>query len=307
MRNQFIQSLTKLASQHDDVFLLVGDLGYSVVEEFADQYPDRFINVGVAEQNMLSISAGLASEGVRPYLYSIANFPTFRAAEQYRNDIDYHNYPVTVVSVGGGLSYGNLGYSHHAIQDYGLMRLFPNTVIASPGDPLEVSACMEHMYANPKPYYLRLAKAGEPHFHKSQPSIAVGDWSILKESSCSQPIIILCTGNTLGLAFEYVKIAPLADEIIIASVPLWGSGCKKFQINLCNKFNPRLLLTLEDHLYDAGFGSWFLEATCGTRYVSKVRNVAISAEICGLVGDASYLHKAGGLTINSIEKIIDEN
>ena len=126
MRNAFIEELVSLANQNDHIALIVGDLGFSVIEPFADRFPDRFINAGVAEQNMLGFAAGMASEGYHVFVYSIANFPTFRCAEQIRNDVDYHQLPVTIVSVGGGLAYGNLGYSHHAVQDYGLMRLFPN-------------------------------------------------------------------------------------------------------------------------------------------------------------------------------------
>ena len=109
-------------------------MGYNVVEPFAKKFPKQFYNVGVAEQNMMGIAAGLAIEGHHVFVYSIGNFPTFRCAEQIRNDIDYHNLPVTIVNVGGGVGYGNLGYSHHSIQDYGLMRLFPNMLISSPGN-----------------------------------------------------------------------------------------------------------------------------------------------------------------------------
>ena len=119
MRDTFIEYLTELAENNKNIFLLVGDVGYNVVEKFQKKFPDRYLNVGVAEQNMTGIAAGLATEGYHVFTYSIANFPTFRCAEQIRNDIDYHNLPVTVVAVGGGVAYGNLGYSHHAIQDYG--------------------------------------------------------------------------------------------------------------------------------------------------------------------------------------------
>lgn len=145
MRNRFINDLTNVAKINTNIALVVGDLGYGVIEEFADLYPDRFFNAGVAEQNMMGLCAGLASEGLHVFAYSIANFPLFRCAEQIRNDIDYHNLPVTIVSVGGGLSYGNLGYSHHAIQDYALIRSFPNMLIASPGDPMEVSSCLDFL------------------------------------------------------------------------------------------------------------------------------------------------------------------
>ncbi|MDA9308784.1 transketolase family protein, partial [Amylibacter sp.] len=115
MRNTFITMLTNYAKINDKIFLIVGDLGYSVVEEFAELFPKRFINAGVAEQNMIGLAAGIASEGYHVFCYSIANFPTFRCAEQIRNDVSYHNFPVTIVAVGGGVAYGNLGYSHHAV------------------------------------------------------------------------------------------------------------------------------------------------------------------------------------------------
>ena len=151
MRNAFIQELVTLARQHPQIALIVGDLGYSVVEPFADEFPDRFINAGVAEQNMTGLAAGMASEGYHVFTYSIANFPTFRCAEQIRNDVAYHKLPVTVVSVGGGLAYGALGYSHHAVQDYALMRTLPNMLIAAPGDPMEVRSCMRYLAEHPGP------------------------------------------------------------------------------------------------------------------------------------------------------------
>ena len=123
MRNFFIDKLIKNTKKNNKNFLIVGDLGYNVVESFAKKFPKNFLNVGVAEQNMAGLAAGIASEGYRVFIYSIANFPTFRCAEQIRNDIDYHNLSVNVISVGSGFSYGNLGYSHHAIQDYGLIRM----------------------------------------------------------------------------------------------------------------------------------------------------------------------------------------
>src|ERR1700744_4244878 len=125
MRNAFIDELVALAESNDQIALVVGDLGFSVVEPFADRFPDRFVNAGVAEQNMTGLAAGMASEGYHVFTYSIANFPSFRCAEQIRNDVAYHGLAVTVVAVGGGLAYGALGYSHHAVQDYALLRALP--------------------------------------------------------------------------------------------------------------------------------------------------------------------------------------
>ena len=140
MRNMFVRSLVELAKENTNICLMVGDLGYGAVS-FMNAYPERFINAGIAEQNMLGMAAGMAMASKHVFVYSIANFPTFDA-EQIRNDVAYHNFPVTVVSVGGGAAYGSLGYSHHAVQDYALIRSFPNMIVAAPGDPLEVQACV---------------------------------------------------------------------------------------------------------------------------------------------------------------------
>ena len=146
MRDAFFEELIALKTVNPPIALTVDDLGYSVVGPFADRFPNRFIDAGAAEQNMTGLAAGMASEGYHAFLfYSIPNFPTFRYAEQNRNDIDYRRLPVTVVAVGGGLRCGAFGYPHHVGQDYAQMRCMPNMLIAALGDPMEVRACMRHM------------------------------------------------------------------------------------------------------------------------------------------------------------------
>ena len=137
MRTAFINQLMEEARKDRSIFLLTGDLGFSVLEPFAKEFPERFVNVGIAEQNMAGIAAGLALDGWNVFTYSIANFPTLRSLEQIRYDICYHDLNVTVVSVGAGYAYGALGASHHATEDIAIMRAIPNMVVASPGDPIE--------------------------------------------------------------------------------------------------------------------------------------------------------------------------
>ena len=176
MRKIFINKLVKEASRNKKIVLIVGDLGYGVVEPFKSKFPDRFFNAGVAEQNMAGLASGLAIKGFHVFIYSIANFSTFRCAEQIRNDIDYHNLSVTVVSVGSGLGYGNLGYSHHAIQDYSLMRSFPNTLIAAPSNNQEVEKTIDYLLKNPQPSYLRLDKSLELHCENRIKKLSPGKW-----------------------------------------------------------------------------------------------------------------------------------
>jgi transketolase len=293
MRNAFIDELILAARQNDKIVLIVGDLGYGVVEPFAKEFPGRFINAGVAEQGMMSFAAGMASEGYHPFVYSIANFPTFRCAEQIRNDVAYHNLPVTVVAVGGGLSYGNLGYSHHAVQDYALIRSMPGMLIAAPGDPFEVRACMRYLVQNPQPSYLRLGKAGEPILHSSIPEVRPGEWLKVREGAGDRRAHVT-TGGVLEMV---CKEAPA--ESTVYSLPLWCMATKTVQAELVSKFES--VVTVEDHLQDGGMGSWMLESLAGkSELLSRLRIVSLSSDVCGMVGRQVTLNAAGGLRGTSL-------
>lgn len=291
MRNAFIQELVALARKNPQIALIVGDLGYSVIEPFADEFPDRFINAGVAEQNMTGLAAGMASEGYHVFTYSIANFPTFRCAEQIRNDIAYHKLPVTVVAVGGGLAYGSLGYSHHAVQDYALMRTLPNMLIAAPGDPMETRACMRYLVDNPGPSYLRLGKAGEPNFHACPPDVAPGRW--LKVRAGKSKRALLSTGAGLQIAMDWSANRKF-EEYAVCSMPLWSMADKVAQVIALREHDE--IVTVEDHLLDGGFGSWMLEArTTAIGVKCDVLPIALSHEVCGTVGSQATLNLVGGI------------
>ncbi len=293
MRNTFINHLTERAKENDKIVLIVGDLGYSVIEEFQKQFPKRFYNAGISEQNMASMAAGLASEGFHVFMYSIANFPTFRCAEQLRNDVGYHNLPVTVVTVGGGLSYGNLGYSHHAIQDLGLMRLFPEYTIAAPGDPIETKMCLDYLLKNPTPSYLRLKKSGEINYNQHTYEIIPGVWNEILSSQNNK--ILLTTSGGLHIAHQMIKSNSEYSEYGIFSCPLWGAGFKVFQQNQINKFDE--IITIEDHLLDCGFGSWLRESIVQLDSHTKIKNKALSLDVIGKVGTEEHLLKLGGFNI----------
>jgi transketolase len=134
MRTAFFRTLLDLAATDSRVSLVVGDLGFGVVEPFAEKFPDRFVNAGVAEQSMTGIAAGMALTGQIVFTYSIANFPTIRCLEQIRNDVCYHGIDVKIVAVGSGFAYGALGMTHHATEDLALMRALPGMVVIAPGD-----------------------------------------------------------------------------------------------------------------------------------------------------------------------------
>ena len=293
LRNAFIYELIE-AAKHQNIALVVGDIGYSVVEPFAEAFPDRFFNAGVAEQNMMGLSAGLASEGFHVFVYSIANFPTFRCAEQIRNDVDYHNLSVTIVTVGGGVSYGSMGYSHHAIQDYAFMRSMPNMMIASPGDPMEVRACMRYLIENPGPSYLRLGKAGESSVHKSVPVVRPGRCLSIYGDNMSKTF--LSTGASLQILHK-IHDKCLMEGYAIKSMPIWGMNTKKYQSKELQRYAN--VITVENHLEDGGFGSWMLESV-DSKLRSRVTIKALDSKICGMVGSESSLHNINGLSYKNL-------
>ncbi len=285
MRNTFINHLCVLAKENKNIFLLVGDVGYNVIEKFKNYFPDRFLNVGVAEQNMTSIAAGLASEGYHVFTYSIANFPTFRCAEQIRNDIDYHNLPVTVVSVGGGVSYGNLGYSHHAIQDYGLIRMMPNFKIASPGDSNEVISVLNYLTKYPQPSYLRLGKNNESNYTSYKKNIVPGKWYPLP-SNKGHENVILSTGTSLKWIMNNIENFKNKD---IFTMPLWGMSEKQKQKSISRQFSS--IITVEDHLYDCGFGSWLKESINISNTNRSIQSLALPTEVTNMVSSEGNILK----------------
>jgi transketolase len=289
MRAAFIDSLLHLRQGSDKIMLLVADLGYSVVEPFADKYPSHFINIGVAEQNMTGIAAGLASDGFFPFCYSIGNFNTFRCAEHIRNDVDYHDLPVCMVSVGGGVAYGNMGYSHHAIQDYALMRTMPNMLICAPADPLECSLLMDLIYTRGKPAYLRLHKQGEPIITTSLDKIVPGMPRLYGGNSSSK-IAVLSTGYTSqGLYDRYSK----SSTVSLFSMPAWGMAFRDHIKDWIKDYHK--VFVVEDHLLDGGFSSWILESLIGTQDISKIRSSCLSPSVIGYVATEENIHERSEL------------
>ena len=296
MRTTFIEELLAQARLDPHLFLSVADLGYSVVDAFAAELPKQYLNAGVAEQNLTGLAAGLAAEGYHVFTYSIANFPTFRCAEQIRNDVAYHGLPVTVVVVGGGLAYGNLGYSHHAVQDYALLRSFPGMTICAPGDPMEVRACLRYLIAHPGPSYLRLGKGQEPMVHATIPEVSPWRFVPLHPDVPARRSTFLTTGTTLALAASVAKSPELNAEWSVHSLPVW-SACPDVEsvASFIERFDR--VVVLEDHLAAGGFGSALREALESKPSLqSRLRCIALDPEICGLVGKQQALNHRGGLT-----------
>ena len=166
MRNTFSEALYQAASANPDVYIVVADISpVGSMEKFSKQYPERFINVGVAEQSMIGICAGLALKGCQPFAYTIATFALYRPFEMVRDDLCYQNLPVTVVGMGAGIIYSTLGGTHHTQEDIAIAGAIPNMQIIAPCDPAECTQATRYCAAQKKgPIYLRIGKAGEPNY-----------------------------------------------------------------------------------------------------------------------------------------------
>lgn len=236
MKKAFFSSLVNEAETNKDIYLLIGDVGYSVAEEFQNRFPSRFINTGIAEQNMMGVAAGLALEGKIPFVYSLANFPVFRCMEQIRNDVSYHNLNVKIVSNGAGFTYNTAGYSHHCLEDIGVMKLMPNFTIICPADPTETTLAVKGLSNLNTPCYLRLGK-GETLYN------VIPDYQIGKAIEIEQgdACSIVCTGSTL-------KIGKKVHNYFLSS----GVNCQLLSMHTIHPFDFKSIkcnrvLTIEDH------------------------------------------------------------
>ena len=216
MRKAFVEELCAAAAADPTLWLLTADLGFGVLEPFAERFPERYLNVGIAEQNMIGVAAGLALSGKRVVTYSIINFTTLRNLEQIRNDVVYQGLPVTIIAVGSGFTYGSQGYTHHGLEDLAVMRSLGTIDVASPADGAETRMVMRLALGSPGPTYVRLGKTGEPAVHESAPESGRGGLCRLREGDAA---LIVATG---GLVAQALVAAELLDREGIA-VAVWSA------------------------------------------------------------------------------------
>jgi transketolase len=290
LRTTFIKTLCELAEEEERIWLLTGDLGFSVLEHFVNRFPNRYVNVGVAEQNMTGVAAGLAMSGKIVFTYSIANFPTFRCLEQIRNDVCYHQLDVKIVAVGGGLAYGSSGYTHHAVEDLAVMRAMPNMKVVAPGDPFEAREVTRAVARERGPCYLRLGKAGEPYVHQRPPACSIGRAIPVREGFDAA---VLSTGGMLQTVVGAAEIcARRGSSVAVYSVP-W---IKPLDVALLRELAQRfaLLVTVEEARSSGGLGGAVAELLAGEE-APKARLIRIGLEdsdICDVLHRSVFSQEA---------------
>jgi len=304
LRTTFFKTLMELAESDERIYLLVADIGFGVVEPFADKFPKRFLNVGVAEQNLTGVAAGIAITGKIVFTYSIANFPTLRCFEQIRNDVCYHKANVKIVSVGGGYSYGPLGMTHHATEDIAVLRALPEMTVVAPGDPVEVRAATRAIAAHQGPCYLRLGRAGEPTIHKSVVTFQLGKAIQVRDGDA---ITIISTGALLQNAVQAAEemaargvqarvlsmhtVKPLDEDAILAAAR-----------------ETRAIVTLEEHSVIGGLGGAVAECLAESGLSVPFRRIGLPSAFSSHIGSQDYLRSQSNLSpagiLNALEPLL---
>lgn len=293
MRTAFANTLLNLAKKNKDIMLLVGDLGFSVFEDFISSLPKQYLNMGVAETNMTGVAAGLALEGKIPLIYSIIPFVTMRNFEAVRNDFCYQNLNVKIVGVGAGFSYGELGPTHYAIDDISVLKSLPNLTIFSPADPLEAEKSTLEAFKITGPVYIRLAKKGEPIVTNDLPDINEKDFeiAILSHSTMVKEAKLVA-----------VELEKKGFKVAVVSVCKLKPIDKDLIIKISQK--AKAIFTLEEHLITGGLGTIVSEIISENNKKIIFKRLGIKSLIPDLIGTRDFMNDAHGLSVDEIVKDI---
>lgn len=302
MRKAFINTLSKMCENDNDIMLITGDLGFSVFEEFKEKFPHRFLNAGVAESNLIGLASGLSMSGMTVYTYSIAPFLVYRAYEQIRNDVCYHNLPVRIVGVGGGLAYGNAGPSHHATEDIALMTSIPNMTVICPGDPIEVEKTLLNSYEVKGPIYLRLNRSGDRIIHdKRDIEFKIGKGLVVQEG---KDILLLTTGNMLEVGKDvHTHLEQNGYSTCLISM----HTLKPFDSNLLKKASKgkRIIVSIEEHSPYGGLSSLVSKELVQNHLTHRYIPFTLPDSFTQVSASQKYLRTLYGLDYISIsERII---
>lgn len=281
MRNAFAKELVEAARRDERVVLLSGDIGNRLFDAFKSEFPQRFFNCGVAEANMMSVAAGLAMSGMRPVVYTITPFVTTRCLEQIRVDVCYHAQPVTIVGVGGGLSYASLGGTHHSCEDIGFLRMLPGMTVVCPGDAVEVRGALRAALRHDGPVYIRIGKKGEPVVHTDEPELELGRSLTIRAGT---DVALLAVGNLLPTACAAAEL--LAERGVSARVESFHTIKPLDEACLTQVFAAYdLVVTIEEHGIAGGAGSAVAEWLA--------RQSPPRARLLALGTPDAFLHGAG--------------
>ncbi len=251
MRHAFVQALCDAAKDDERIFLITGDLGYSILEPFQDTFPDRFLNIGVAEANMITVAAGLSTTGFIPFVYSIVPFATMRPFEQIRNDISFQNRNVKIIGVGGGFAYGKAGMTHHSVEDIALMRTLPRMTIVNPCNEREAYQATKAVIYSDGPVYMRLERNPIGATHD-----ALGDFDLERGRTIKngKHIALIVTGTKLATAQRVCTLlSSYGIDVAVYAFPVIQPFDTRLLRLIVKKH--RIMVTVEEHSIYGGIGT----------------------------------------------------
>ena len=294
MRFIFVKELINYAKKNKNVYLITSDLGFRAFEDFKKKFPKRFINVGVSENNMIGISAGLAIRGKKVFVYSILPFLVFRSLEQIRNNICHNNFDVCLVGAGGGFSYGPQGISHNTSEDIAIMRSLPNISIYNPGSKIETESVLKLIFKKKSPSFLRLGKAPEVDFYKKKQKLKYGNALVVNKGKA---ITIFCTGNILENVFSAIqRIQNYRNIINLISVPILKPISKSFFLK---NLKSKKILTIEENSKIGGL-STIIDDIFKHKKEVKFKSIALNDKVHKEIGSQKFLRKINNLSENKI-------
>ena len=291
MRNAFLGELIALARTDPRVHLLTADLGWSVVEPFQRAFPERFVNVGVAEANMAGIATGLAQLGAVPFIYSIATFSSMRCYEQIRNGPVRHGLPVRIVGIGGGFAYGHAGATHFALEDLAIARAQPGLLTLAPADPAQTRAVVRASAAWDGPAYLRIGKGNNPEVPGLQGRFSLDRPEVVREGDA---VLLLACGAVAGEAIAAADL--LAKEGIRAAVAIQAHlsfAPAPPLVELLARFER--VVAVEEGFAASGLGALAAQAIAENALRCRLSVAGVSEPIAGGSGSEAWLHRRYGL------------
>ncbi len=296
MRGAFIHTLTELARESPKVLLMTGDLGFMAVEPFSDAFPDRFFNVGVAEQNMIGMATGLAEAGYMPFAYSIAPFACLRPFEFLRNGPILHSLPVRVAGVGGGFEYGPAGPTHHGLEDVGVLRTQPGLTLIAPADHRQTAMAIRATWTEAGPVYYRLGKDDKTVVPGLDGRFELGRAQTVREGA---DVLLVAMGS---VSIEAVRAAALLEARgIQATVLIVASVSPAPHDDLARALSRvPLAVTVEAHSIVGGVGSLVSEVAAGLGLACRVVRCGVRAPSDGITGSQEFHHRVHGLTADAI-------
>lgn len=296
MRTAFIESILDLAAKDPQILLLTADLGFTVVERFAKAFPKRFVNVGVAEANMIGLATGLALDGWKPYLYSIATFASMRGFEQVRNGPVLHGLPVRIIGIGGGFAYGHAGVTHFALEDYSLYRTLPGIAVFSPADPAQTRSLMEQTAALPGPAYYRIGKGGNAPLPGLDGRFRIDGIERVREG---KDVLLLTTGSIATVVAE--AASDLERDGVRASVAVAATlnPSPKAALAALAREYP-LVVTVEEHFSAGGLGSMAAEVLAGLASRPRLEIIGVESMETGITGSMDFMRRRAGLSRDQI-------